>query len=48
MATKLPVKKLVYASVGVLGVASILWVLFPKARKVIAAAVLISPIPPIP
>ena len=33
----LPVKRIVYSSVAVLSVAAVLWVLFPKARKAIAA-----------
>lgn len=41
-------KTVAYASVGVLGAAAILAILFPKARKVIAAAIIVSPIPPIP
>ncbi|MDD5547272.1 MAG: hypothetical protein PHO67_08990 [Candidatus Omnitrophica bacterium] len=49
---KKKVKKLMkaytYASVGALGVSAILWALFPKARKAIAAVVIASPIPPIP
>jgi hypothetical protein len=36
------------ASVAVLAIAGFLWILFPKARPGIAAAVIASPIPPIP
>jgi hypothetical protein len=45
---KLPSKTIVYASAGVIGIAAILGILFPKARKVIAAIIIASPIPPIP
>jgi hypothetical protein len=38
----------VVASVAVLGVAALLWFIFPKARPAIASAVIASPIPPIP
>jgi hypothetical protein len=41
-------KTIVYASVGVLGAAVVLGILFPKYRKVITAIVIASPIPPIP
>jgi hypothetical protein len=42
------VETVVVASVAVLGVAALLWFIFPKARPAIAAAVIASPIPPIP
>jgi len=39
---------IVVASAGVLAVAGLGWVLCPKCRPAITAAVLISPIPPVP
>lgn len=36
------------ASVVVLAVAGLAWVIFPRARPWIAAAVILSPIPPVP
>ncbi len=42
------VETVVVASVAVLGVAALLWFIFPKARPAIAAAVIASPIPPVP
>ena len=38
----------VVGSVAVLSVAGVLWVLFPSWRPEIAAAVIVSPIPPVP
>jgi len=39
---------IVVGSIVVLGTAFVFGLLYPKARKTIAAGVLISPIPPIP
>jgi hypothetical protein len=41
-------KTVTVASISVLGAAVILGILFPKARKAITAAVIVSPIPPVP
>lgn len=38
----------VFASIAVLTVATVLALLYPRARAAIAAGVIISPIPPVP
>ncbi len=41
-------KPVLLGSLAVLGVATVLAILYPRARAAIGAAVLISPIPPVP
>lgn len=38
----------VVGSIVVLGLAVVVGVLFPKTRKIVAAGVIVSPIPPLP
>jgi hypothetical protein len=41
-------KPIVLGSLAVLGVSLVLAILYPRARAAIGAAIIISPIPPIP